>query len=105
MVAVLQRRELMRIAGQLSDELGMPFNEVKVGEQIEGKLIRQVETMSGRQALIERSRDFTLVPWRPILERRIGSTVSGRLREGGYQLDNRAGTRRSEHVLIRTSGF
>jgi len=38
---------------------------------------------SGRQALIERSRDFVLVPWRPVMERHIGKGVSGIVRDGG----------------------
>jgi type IV secretory pathway VirD2 relaxase len=83
MIAVLQRRELLRVAGQLADELGKPFAEAKLHEPIQGRLVRAVETASGRQALIERSREFTLVPWRPVLERHIGKPVSGIMRDGG----------------------
>jgi Protein of unknown function (DUF3363) len=32
---------------------------------------------SGRFALIERARDFSLVPWRPVLERAKGQAVAG----------------------------
>ena len=32
---------------------------------------------SGRFALIERARDFSLVPWRPVLERAKGQAVTG----------------------------
>jgi type IV secretory pathway VirD2 relaxase len=83
MLATLQRRELLRVAGQLSDELGLAFTEAKAGDRIEGKLVRGVDMASGRHALIKRSRDFTLVPWRPVLERQIGKPVSGIMREGG----------------------
>jgi len=83
MLAALQRRELMRVAGQLSDELGKPFAEAKAGERIEGRLARSVEMASGRHVLIERSRDFTLVPWRPVLERHVGKAVSGIMRDSG----------------------
>jgi hypothetical protein len=38
---------------------------------------------SGRHALVERSRDFTLVPWRPVLERQLGKPVAGIMRDGG----------------------
>ena len=79
----LQRRELLRVAVRLSDEIGMPFDEVRAGEPVNGRLVRAVDMMSGRHALIERSRDFTLVPWRPVLERHIGKTVSGIMRGGG----------------------
>ncbi|HVI97525.1 MAG TPA: relaxase/mobilization nuclease RlxS [Sphingomonas sp.] len=83
MIAALQRRELLRVAGQLSDELGLPFVEAKAGDHIDGKFGRAIEMSSGRHALIERSRDFTLVPWRPVLERHIGKSVSGIMRGDG----------------------
>ncbi|MGQ0588338.1 MAG: relaxase/mobilization nuclease RlxS [Sphingosinicella sp.] len=83
MVEALRRRELLRVAGQLSDELGLPFVEAKPGERIDGTLRRAVEMTSGRHALIERSREFTLVPWRPVLERHVGKSVSGILRGDG----------------------
>jgi len=83
MIAALQRRELLRVAGQLSDELGMPFVEARASERIEGRLGRIVEMTSGRFVLIEKSREFTLVPWRPVLERQIGKPVAGIMRGDG----------------------
>jgi hypothetical protein len=77
----LRRRELLRVAGQLTaeltGELGLAYAETRTGERIEGVYRRPVELASGRFALIERSRDFTLVPWRPVLEQRMGRRVSG----------------------------
>src|SRR3546814_17637962 len=83
MLAALQRRELLRVAGQLSDETGVPFAEARVNEPIQGRLVRAIDMTSARHALIERSRDFTLVPWRAALERHIGQSVSGIMTEGG----------------------
>jgi type IV secretory pathway VirD2 relaxase len=83
MLAALQRRELLRVAGQLAEELGKPFIEAKLGERIEGRLVRSIDMASGRHALVERSRDFTLVPWRPVLDRQIGKPVAGIMRDGG----------------------
>lgn len=83
MIAALQRRELLRVAGQLSDELGLPFVEAKAGERIEGRFARTIEMVSDRYALIERSRDFTLVPWRPVLEPHVGKSVAGVMRGDG----------------------
>src|SRR3546814_6912425 len=67
MLATLQRRELLLGASQLSDEVGKSFAEAMPQELIQGRLVRAVDMTSGRHALIERSRDFTLVPWRPVL--------------------------------------
>lgn len=83
LVETLRRRELLRVAGQLSDELGLPFVETKPGERIDGTFRRSIDMTSGRHALIERSREFTLVPWRPVLERHVGKSVSGILRGDG----------------------
>ena len=83
MIAALQRRELLRVAGQITEELKMPFTEAAEGARIEGVYRRPVDLVSGRFALIERSRDFTLVPWRPVLERQVGKSVSGLMRGDG----------------------
>ncbi|MEJ5979116.1 relaxase/mobilization nuclease RlxS [Novosphingobium sp. PS1R-30] len=82
-IAQLRRRELLRVAGQLSAELGLRFTESGPGERIEGVYRRHVDLMNGRYALIEKSREFTLVPWRPVLEREVGKSVSGIMRESG----------------------
>lgn len=82
MQAVLRRRELMRVARRLSDELKLDFVESRPGDRIDGVLQRAVDTSAGRYALIARSKEFTLVPWRPVLERHVGKSVSGIMRDG-----------------------
>ncbi|WP_328804933.1 relaxase/mobilization nuclease RlxS [Stappia albiluteola] len=83
MLATLRRRELARVAGQLSNQLGLSYVETRSGEPVEGTLRRSVELASGKYALVENSREFTLVPWRPVLERHIGKQVSGIMRGDG----------------------
>ena len=83
MIAALQRRELLRVGAQLSRELGMPFAETEPGERVSGIYRQPVDTMSGRFALVEKSREFTLVPWRPVLDRHVGKGVSGIMRGDG----------------------
>jgi type IV secretory pathway VirD2 relaxase len=83
LLATLQRRELLRVAGQLSGELGLDFAETARGQRIEGVLRRPVDLVSGRFALVERARDFTLVPWRPVLDHQVGKPVAGILRGDG----------------------
>lgn len=77
---VLRRRELQRVAGQLSRELGAPFAKAESGLPIEGTYRRSVQVGMMRMAIIEKSREFTLVPWRPVLEPQIGKEVSGIMR-------------------------
>ena len=81
LLAILQRRELARVAGGLSDELGLRYIEARDGQRIEGTYRRAVDLASGKFAVIEKSREFTLAPWRPVLERNLGQQVSGVLRD------------------------
>lgn len=83
MLAILRRRELTRVAGQLSEHLGLAYVETRSGELVEGMFRRSVELASGKYAIIEKSREFTLVPWRPVLDRHIGQHVSGVMRDNG----------------------
>jgi type IV secretory pathway VirD2 relaxase len=82
MLDTLRWRELQRIAGQLSRELGLSFVETSTGERVEGTYRRSVQVGTARMALIQKSKEFTLVPWRPVLERQIGREVSGFVRGG-----------------------
>ncbi|MGN6515293.1 MAG: relaxase/mobilization nuclease RlxS [Rhizomicrobium sp.] len=81
MLATLRRRDLARAGSQLSSELGLAYVETKPGQRVEGTYRKHVDLASGRYALVERSRDFTLVPWREVLERNIGRAVSGIMRD------------------------
>jgi hypothetical protein len=82
-IMMLQRRELLRAGDELAGELGKPFVEMRSGNAIEGRLLRHVDLASGRFAVVERSREFTLVPWRPMLEQHLGNQVSGIMRGDG----------------------
>ncbi len=83
MIETLRRRELLRVAAALSRELDLPFVENQSGGHVEGIYRRRLDLMSGRFALVERAHDFTLVPWRPVLEPHAGKRVSGILRTEG----------------------
>jgi Protein of unknown function (DUF3363) len=79
----LRRRELEDVGGRIAGQLGKRFEPARVGERIDGVIARRVDLESGPHALIERTRDFTLVPWRDVLERNIGKSASGILRSDG----------------------
>ncbi|OYW77821.1 MAG: hypothetical protein B7Z26_10190 [Asticcacaulis sp. 32-58-5] len=80
---LLHRRELRGVAVSLEVETGKAFREVGAGAHVEGRLREIVEMGSGKFAVVERAKDFALVPWRPVLDRHIGKEVSGLVREGG----------------------
>lgn len=77
---LLRSRELGAVAGQLSAELGLAYSEIKSSGRVDGIYRRSLDLVSGKFALIENAREFTLVPWRPVLERSLGKSVSGIVR-------------------------
>ena len=79
----LRRAELRVVAARLSKELGVDFAEPEPGERIAGTLRSRVNLNSGSFAVVENSREFTLVPWRPVLDRQLGREVSGIVRSSG----------------------
>ena len=83
MLATLQQRELLTVAKSISEELCKPYEDARHGDRIDGVCKRRIDLASGRFALIEKSREFSLVPWRSVLERHVGKRVAGDLRDGG----------------------
>jgi type IV secretory pathway VirD2 relaxase len=79
-IADLRRRELLRVGCGLERELRRSFAAPEDGERVEGRYVRAERSGLGKLAVIERARDFTLVPWREALERRRGRMVSGVLK-------------------------
>jgi type IV secretory pathway VirD2 relaxase len=79
----LRERELRRAAKGLTERFGKPFEPARMGERVEGVIASRVDLEGGSYAVVERSRDFTLVPWRDVLERNIGKAASGIVRIDG----------------------
>jgi type IV secretory pathway VirD2 relaxase len=82
---VLTQRELRQTGARLQSAISKPYFEAMPGERIEGTLRQKVELISGRFALIEKSREFTLVPWQPVLDRHIGQAISGIPRDNTFE--------------------
>ncbi|MGB6230160.1 MAG: DUF3363 domain-containing protein [Litorimonas sp.] len=83
----LEAMDLQDAGAELSEKIGKPYAASGVSRRIEGIYREAVERPSGTFAVIERARDFTLVPWRPIMERRLGKSISGRVSAGGISWD------------------
>lgn len=78
----LERRDLTAAGKDYEGQLGKPFAEPPKKGRISGQLMGRVDRPSGQYALVERAKDFTLVPWRDVLEKRIGMEISGHIRNG-----------------------
>lgn len=83
LLAKLRRLEIETTGERLARELGKPFTVVRAGEAVMGTYRRPVDLASGRFAVVENAKAFTLVPWRAVLERARGQEVAGIMREGG----------------------
>ena len=83
LLATLERRELARAGAELATARGVPFRMAAPGEKIRGTYREAIQLASGRYALIENAQEFTLVSWRPVIERCLGREVVGLVTEGG----------------------
>ena len=77
LLATLARRELMRVGQQMAKDRGKAFAFAEDGAHISGTYRGPVQLASGKFALVERSKEFTLAPWRSVIERERGRQVLG----------------------------
>ena len=75
----LESLDLKSAGEALSKELGKPFVEVPTKGSLSGTFKKTIERPSGKYALIEKSREFTLVPWRETMDRNLGRSIRGTL--------------------------
>mgnify|MGYP003631722219 FL=1 len=78
----LLRRDLAQAGRKLSEEIGKPYSPAPTRGHVDGIYREPVSRVSGKFAVIERARDFAIVPWRNVLERSRGMSVSGMMRGG-----------------------
>ncbi len=83
LVDQLERREFRAAAAKIGRESGRAFREHGIGHHVQGICRGPVQVGDRKFALVEHSLEFSLVPWRPVLERQIGREISGVVRGGG----------------------
>ena len=82
LLATLREREVTRIGAELAAARSLPFRTTADGETVSGKFTGTVQLSSGKFAIVEKAHEFTLVPWRPVIDRRLGREVMGVVRGG-----------------------
>ena len=83
LLETLRRRELNSVIGKISSDSGLAYQPSAEGEHVGGIYRQRLNLSSGRFAMIDDGLGFQLVPWRPALERHVGSQVSGVMMPGG----------------------
>jgi type IV secretory pathway VirD2 relaxase len=73
----LRRREIDSAAAQIAANTGLAHRPLAEGEYVAGTYRKRLSLASGRFAMIDDGLGFSLVPWRPALERELGRHVTG----------------------------
>lgn len=68
LLRTLRNREIRQTAQLLSAKFGLAFIETSDEEQVSGTYRQSIDLASGRFAIIEKAKEFSLVPWRPLFE-------------------------------------
>jgi type IV secretory pathway VirD2 relaxase len=90
MLDQLRQRDLRQATQILSKELGLANAQLGEGDRIDGTFSRSVNLASGKYAVIQKSKEFTLVPWRPEMEQFKSKQLYGVVGDHGIDWDWRA---------------
>ena len=82
LLSTLEAREVARAGADLAATKPMPFRAAGDGETVSGTFTGTVQFTSGKFAIVEKSHEFTLVPWRPVIDRQLGKEVTGIVQGG-----------------------
>ena len=80
LLATLRARELSHAAKDIAAETGLAHHPVVEGQRIDGTYRRSVMLASGRFAMLDDGMGFSLVPWKPVIEQRLGQQLAATVR-------------------------
>lgn len=82
LLETLRADELAVVADRLAQETGRMRRAVSSDGAVSGTYARRLDLASGRFAMLEDGLGFTLVPWRPDMDRHLGQRIEGVMRPG-----------------------
>ncbi len=83
LLGTLRNRELAQAAKDIAGETGLEHRPVADGQRVAGIYRRSVMLASGRYAMLNDGMGFSLVPWKPVIEQRLGQQLAATMRGGG----------------------
>jgi hypothetical protein len=83
LLGTLRNRELAQAAKDIAAETGLEHRPVADGQRVAGIYRRSVMLASGRYAMLDDGMGFSLVPWRPVIEERLGQKIAATMRSSG----------------------
>ena len=83
LLGTLRNRELAQAAKDIATETGLEHRPLADGQRAAGIYRRSVMLASGRYAMLDDGKAFSLVPWKPVIERRLGQQLAATVRGDG----------------------
>ena len=83
LLGTLRNRELAQAAQDIATETGLEHRPVADGQRVAGIYRRSLMLASGRYAMLDDGMGFSLVPWKPVIEQRLGQQLAATMRGGG----------------------
>jgi type IV secretory pathway VirD2 relaxase len=83
LLGTLRSRELAEVAAAITERTGLRHRPASDGSAVSGTYRERLQLASGRFAMIDDGMGFELVPWRPQLDKHLGSHVSAAVKSGG----------------------
>jgi type IV secretory pathway VirD2 relaxase len=87
LLASLRDRELHSVAKSIAADSGLAYRQTSNGQRVSGIYRRSLMLNSGRFAMIDDGSVFSLVPWRPVIERHLGREVRGVVNQSNISWD------------------
>ena len=82
LLATLRERDVTRVGAGMAENKGLPLRAATDGESVSGKFTGTLQLSSGKFAVVVKSHEFTLVPWRPVIDHQLGREVTGVVQGG-----------------------
>ena len=93
LLSTLRERDIATAAKSIARETGLTYRPVVDGERVSGVYRRNILLASGRFAMLEDGMGFSLVPWKPVIEPRLGQTIIAIMRgtSASWEIGRRLG--------------
>jgi type IV secretory pathway VirD2 relaxase len=76
LLTTLRQRELQSFAEQEAAVTGKLYQPAVDGQRVTGTYRRSVQLVSGRMAMLDTGSGFSLVPWRAVIDKQLGRSIS-----------------------------
>lgn len=87
LLGTLRDRETSGAGRALQNSTRLTYRPLRDGDRVSGVYRRSIQLASGRFAMLADGMGFSLVPWKPVIEQRLGQTVTAVVRGSGVTWD------------------